>query len=93
MRAAARGQGDARRRENREALGGARTGRRSAAVGFRGGASRRRRRRGERDARGGGGGLGGARKRLGAFNIENAPRCILAAPYTVFIYYTWVHSI
>jgi len=31
--------------------------------------------------------------RLGAFNIENAPRCILAAPYTVFIYYTWVHSI
>jgi hypothetical protein len=59
--------------------------------------------RGDREARGGGG-QGGAHTggaeacsgvllQVGAFNIENAPRCILVPPYTVFIYYTWVHSI
>jgi hypothetical protein len=37
---------------------------------------------------GGGAGIGRRAKqdlRLGAFNIENAPRCILAAPY-IYIY-------
>jgi hypothetical protein len=29
---------------------------------------------------------------VGAFNIENAPRCILVSPYTVFIYYTYIYG-
>jgi hypothetical protein len=90
---------------DREARGGAGTGRRAAARGH-GGARRRWGRgwRGDREVRGSGGRQGGARTggprgalgvllHLGAFNIENAPRCILVSPYTVFIYYTWVHSI
>jgi hypothetical protein len=83
------------RRADREARGGAGTGRRSAVVG-------------ERVALGGGGGEGGAgagRRTaaggreariqegrgvlgvllLGAFNIENAPKCILVPP-CIYIY-------
>jgi hypothetical protein len=77
------------RHADREARGGARTGRRSTAVGSRFRGSE------EEGGDGGGAGIGmraaaaGRRAkqdlRLGAFNIENAPRCILAAPY-IYIY-------
>jgi hypothetical protein len=87
------------RHADREARGGAWTGRCAAARG-QGGA----RRRGDREALGGGGGEGGAGTgrcayrrgegvlgmllHLGAFNIENAPRYILVAPYIyIYIYY------
>jgi hypothetical protein len=86
------------RRADREAHGGTGTGRRSAARGV-GGARRGWGRgwRGDTEARGGGTRRRGAGRRayrraedvlrmllqVGAFNVENAPRCILVPSYMV----------
>jgi hypothetical protein len=71
------------RHADREARGGAGTGRRSAAMGERvargQGSARQRLGAGRRAYRRGEGVLG-VLLHLGAFNIENAPRCILVAP-------------
>jgi hypothetical protein len=97
------------RRADKEARGGAGTGRRSAAVGKRvalgggGGAGGTRRRwgrgwRGNRETRGdgrqegahtGGRGVLEVLLQVGAFNIENAPRCILV-PSCIYISYSQI---
>jgi hypothetical protein len=61
--------------------GGAGTGRRAAAGGG-----------GQEGAHTGGRGVLEVLLQVGAFNIENAPRCILVSPYTVFIYYTYIYG-
>jgi hypothetical protein len=71
------------RRADREARGGAGTGRHAAARGQRG--AWRRWGRGWRAVVGGRETCSGVLLQVGAFNIENAPRCILV-PLYIYIY-------
>jgi hypothetical protein len=87
------------RRADRETCGGAGTGRRAAAVGERvargqGGAWRRQGAGRHTYRRAEGvllwGGVLGVLLQLGAFNIENTPRCILVPPYIYIYIYIYI---